>query len=196
MNMWAAKAVGAIEKVVAAQQRWWEVLRGRMDIGEFVAAPFRTKILKQIAAEKKAEERKERALAEANSATETNLAKLKEETGKKAAKEEDKREAARVAAHTADVKRQEKMFVQELKNAAKVKKAKEEIEEIAAGKDITITQEVSDRLARIGGMIGGGISPQLRIAQRAMEIERRQLDFMERLPKDMARELERVIGLA
>ena len=49
------------------------------------------------------------------------------------------------------------------------------------GQNLTIGPAATDRLARIGGFMGGQVSPELRVAQRALEIERQELEILKEM---------------
>lgn len=76
-------------------------------------------------------------------------------------------------------------------------KTRDQFREIAAG-ERTRGQAVqaADRLARIGGQVGGGFSPAMRIAQKQMEIQRQMLDAIKRVPGDLAERLKQEYNLA
>lgn len=57
-------------------------------------------------------------------------------------------------------------------------KLREKLNDLISGKGVTISPEVSDRLARIGGTTGGQISPELRQARRQIRINEQIRDFI------------------
>lgn len=81
---------------------------------------------------------------------------------------------------------EKKAAAEKIKYNEKVQKAKEEVE----GIDPTVGGvSAADRLARIGGQMGGMISPEARIAERALKVQEEMVDIMMKLPPDIAGEL-------
>ncbi len=74
-------------------------------------------------------------------------------------------------------------------DAASVEGAQKELVDIRGGAGQMVGQVMADRLARIGGTLGGQASPQMRVAERELQILKEMRDFEKRLPRELANEL-------
>jgi hypothetical protein len=77
----------------------------------------------------------------------------------------------------------------------KKEKAREQLRDIAAGKSISIGFD-ADRLQKIGGFSQGMPNVQARFAERQIQIQTGIKDAIEKLPKELAKELQGEFGLA
>jgi len=83
----------------------------------------------------------------------------------------------------------------EAERLAKIDKRENEIlsetdrklDELKEGKGITVGPAVSDRLARIGGQIGGAVSPSARTAERNLQLDEKRNILLEKLNRDLVK---------
>ena len=113
------------------------------------------------------------------SKSELDEAKRKADAAKKKA-DADKKAAADAAKEAA--KAEERLT----KKKAKLAK---DLKDIATGKGVSVSGQMADRLARIGGQVGGQASPLMRVAERELQVQKQIKDFIATLPKDIAKEL-------
>ena len=91
----------------------------------------------------------------------------------------------------------EKSIAEERKNDAQdQKQTLEELKAVSEGAGIAVGEQAADRLAKIGGFSGGQVTPQARIAERNLEIQRRMLEIVEKQPKAIADALRPMLGLS
>lgn len=94
-----------------------------------------------------------------------------------------------------EVKAREKISDLRLREIEKTIKAEDKLAAIQAGRGAAVGAEAADRLARIGGFVGGRISPAARTAERTIKIQEQTRDFLKDLPREIARELRDLFGL-
>jgi len=106
-------------------------------------------------------------------------------------KRDDQARAERLFQADIDFERQKRDKERDDKKDDIVKQANDRLRDV--GENIAVGALQTDRLARIGGMIGGQVSPEMRVAERHLIIAQQQKDIQE----DMLAALEDLdVGLA
>lgn len=73
-------------------------------------------------------------------------------------------------------------------------KVMDRLRTLRAGEGVSTSREISDRMAKIGGYVGGQISPEARTAERALKIQERIQQEISRLPAGIANALKAFMG--
>ena len=159
-------------------------LRGREGLGSIGASDIRAQLKTEAQEAKKAEERK---IAEKKGID----ARATKERETATQKEADKEEQAWFDSQVKKIAMLDKLKKKEIKAAEDIAKAKKKFLGISVGG----RSVEADRLGKIGGSVGGAVSPELSLAKQNLELNKKRNEFLGGLAPTVVRAIESSGGL-